>query len=144
MNEYRRDFREVQRETFWTLPRVFVMIFAFLILFGAGGWVVSLLSQPARVISKTFDADNIITSYEYYRDAYGNFQARTAQVRQFKGMAGAEADQQERNRLRIEMAAIQQSCRDLAQKYNANANKVNKSIFMGTSVPTNLNAGDCE
>jgi hypothetical protein len=145
MSDYRKEFRRAQSDTFWTMPRVFLMLFAFVILFGVGGWVFSLLSQPARIVSKTFDADNVITSYEYYRDAYGNFQARTAQVTQFKKlMATADVDQQEKNRLRIEVAAIQQSCRDLAQKYNANANKVNKSIFMGTSVPANLNAGECE
>ncbi len=144
MSQYRKDFREVESEAFWSLPRVAFLLFAAVVVFGGGGWVISVLSQPARVVSKTFDADNIINNYEYYRDAYGNFQARSAQVRQFKKLAADEGDQQERNRLRIEMAAIQQSCRDLARRYNANADKINRSIFMGTSVPANLNAGECE
>lgn len=144
MNEYRHEFREFQSEGYWTLPRIVIFIVVAIILLGTSGWVINLLSQPARVITKTFDADNMITNYEYYRDAHGNFQARTSQVRQFKKMLIDEPDLQERSRLRIETAAIQQSCRDLARRYNANAAKINRSIFMGTNVPYNLNAEDCE
>lgn len=144
MSEYRKEFREFQREAYWSLPRVAGFLFLASVILGGGFWAISLLSQPGRIISKTFDADNVINNYEWYRDAYGNYQARTAQVRQFKQLFTAETDQQERSRLRIDMAAIQQSCRDLARRYNANADKINRNIFMGTSVPTNLNAGECE
>lgn len=144
MSDYRREFRETQREYYWSLPRIVFGLILAIILLGSLGWIVNLMSQPARIMSKTFDADNVINNYEWYRDAYGNYLARTAQVRQFKTLRDEEKNEQERSRLRIEMAAIQQSCRDLARRYNANADKVNRSIFMGTSVPSSLNASECE
>lgn len=143
-DEYRRDFRDGQREFYWSLPRLVVGGLVFIMLIGGLGFVVKMIAQPGRIISKTFDADNVINTYEWYRDAYGNYLARLAQVRQFKQLREEEKSEPERARLRVEMAAIQQSCRDLARRYNANADKINKSIFMGTSVPAALNATDCE
>lgn len=144
MSEYRRDFREAQREYYWSLPRIIVAFFVIMIAVGGIGWVVHLASQPARIISKTFDADNVIAKYEWFYDAYGNYRAKTSQVRQFKALLAGESDKQEQSRLRMEMAAIQQSCRDLTQRYNANAAKANQSIFMGHDTPSSLSQGDCE
>lgn len=141
---YRDDFRSGERDYFWSAPRVALMLFIGLGLLAAVGFSVNMLMQPARVISKTFDADNVIAKYEWFYDSYGNWQAKTSQVRQFKGLLAGETDKQEQSRLRVEMAAIQQSCRDLTRRYNANAEKANQSIFMGRGVPPSLNPGDCE
>lgn len=141
---YRDDFREGQRGYYWTLPRVVLAATVGIALVGGAAWVVNLSSQPAKVLSKTFDADNIIQNYEYFHTAHGNFLARTAQVKQFKQFLSQEGDNQEKSRLRIEMAAVQQSCRDLARRYNANSTMVNKGIFKGQSAPETLNAEVCE
>jgi hypothetical protein len=126
------------------MPRAIGALLATIIVLSVGGWIVGLLWQPARIVSKTLDADNVINNYEWFYDAHGNLMARTAQVRQFKKLTESETDLAERNRLRIEMAAIQQSCRDLARRYNANAEKANRSIFMGHGVPSSFNPGECE
>lgn len=126
------------------MPRVMIAVFATLILFGSAGWIFNIASQPARIVSKTLDADNVITNYEWFHDANGNYLARVSQIKQFKGLAAAETDNQERSRLRIEMAAVQQSCRDLSRRYNANAAKMNRGIFRERSLPDQLNSGDCE
>jgi len=144
MSEYRRDFREAQREYFWSLPRVVIALFTAIFLLGGVGWVFNIMSQPARIVSKTLDADNVITNYEWFHDANGNYLARVSQIKQFKALNGAETDPQEKSRLRIEMAAIQQSCRDLSRRYNANAAKMNRGIFREKSLPDQLNTGDCE
>lgn len=100
--------------------------------------------QGQRVVEKTLDADNVINNYEYFHDAYGNYMAKVSQAKQFKKLLAAETDHDEQSRLRIDLAAIQQSCRDLAQRYNSNADKSNRSIFMGRDVPSSLNPGECE
>lgn len=105
----------------------------------------SVATAPSRVINKTLETDNIIQSYEWFHDANAQFKARVAQVQQFKGFNADPAnDAGERSRIRMEMAAIQQSCRDLANKYNANATKTNKAIFMGRDAPESLSPGACE
>ena len=144
MASYRDNFREVHRDFYWSLPRVAGVLFVGLLVLGAIGFGVKMLLTPATIASRTFDANNVIAKYEWFYDAYGNWQARTSQVRQFKGLLAGESDKQEQSRLRIEMAAIQQSCRDLTRRYNANAEKANQSIFMGRRVPSFLDAGECE
>lgn len=143
-NDYRSSYREAEREYFWTFPRATVALFALVIFLGAGAWGISLLSQPGRIVSKTFDADHVISSYEWFHDAHGNFKAKTSQVAQFKKLRDEEKDEAEKRRLRTDMAAIQQSCRDLANRYNANSTKSNKSIFKGREAPETLNAENCE
>lgn len=144
MSDYRKQYREAEREAYWTAPRLILALVVLTLALGSIGWIIGIISQPARILSKTLDADNVIQNYEWFHDANGNFMARSAQVRQFKQLGAQETDAQEKGRLRIEMAAIQQSCRELARRYNANATKVNRSIFRGQSAPEMLNAGECE
>jgi hypothetical protein len=144
MNEYRKDFRKAQREYYWSVPRIMIAFFLAVILFGGVGWTINIASQPARIVSKTLDADNVINNYEWFHDANANYVTRSAQVSQFKKLLAAETDAVEKTRLRIDMAAMQSSCRDLANKYNANSAKANRGIFRGTSLPENLNSGACE
>lgn len=144
MSEYRKEFREVQSEVYWSIPRVAGILFVAVMILGAGGWAISLLSQPGRVVSKTFDADNIITNYEFFHDANNQAKARVGQIKAHKIIIADNTDASEKTRLRIELAAMQQSCRDLVGKYNANATKVNRSIFMGREAPSSLNPQTCE
>lgn len=104
----------------------------------------SVATAPGRVIQKTMDTNNIIQSYEWFYDVNASYLAKQGQIAQFNSFYTGESDKKERSRIRIEMAAIQQSCRDLAEKYNANSQKINKSIFKGWSLPEFLNQSNCE
>lgn len=130
-------------------------LFIAVILLGAIGFGISIvggvfstassvISAPGRVIQETMKTDNIIESYEWFYDVNAAFTARSGQVTQFKSLLREEEDKGEKRRLRIEMAAMQQSCRELTTKYNANSEKMNKSIFKGWSLPDILNTGECE
>jgi hypothetical protein len=126
------------------MPRILFMSFVGVVGLGLMGTAANLLMQPGRIISKTLDANNVIQKYEWFYDAAGTFKAKTSQVRQYKELWSKETDEVEKRRLRIDMAAIQQSCRDLGQRYNANALKANQSIFIGRDAPSNVPVGDCE
>lgn len=104
----------------------------------------SVATAPGRVIQETMKTDNIIQSYEWFYDVNASFNARQSQVKQYKDIMSTEADNSERIRLRTELAAMQQTCRELAEKYNANSEKMNKSVFKGWSLPDTLAMGDCE
>lgn len=104
----------------------------------------TVASAPGRVIQKTLETNNIIQSYEWYYDTNAAYDARLGQVRQFKNLFSTETDKEEKTRIRIEMAAMQQTCRSLAAKYNANSRKMNKSIFKGWDLPELLNINNCE
>lgn len=114
-----------------------------------GGVFTSVVTAPGRVINKTLETDNIIYNYEWFHDTSRAFGARVNQIASHKrAMATIPlVDQQsiaELNRYRIEIEGMRQSCRDMAARYNANASKVNRNIFMGTSVPPLLIIETCD
>lgn len=125
----------------------FNWILFFVVMFFAAsalGTIGYVLSTGGRLISKTLDTNNIIQSYEWFHDVNGNVQARVAQIKNFKTLVGqAVNDPAEGSRLRIELSAIQQSCRDMTTKYNAQSGKVNKTIFKN-GVPDRLEPSICE
>lgn len=142
--EYRRNYREVQREGFWTLPRLTGAAIAIAVVLALAGLAIAVLTAPMNVARETLRTDNIINNYEWFHDASQQFTARTRQVAERQTWLAGEGEAGEKNRLRIELGAISQSCRELAARYNANAMKSNRSLFMGRNVPTNLDAGLCQ
>lgn len=113
-----------------------------------GAFLLNVATQPLRtaggVINRTFDADNVIAKYEWFHDAHGQYQARVNQIVSTRQMYIEEKDVAERSRLRIELSAQRQSCRDIVTRYNANATKTNVSIFQGREAPSSLNIQTCE
>lgn len=101
-------------------------------------------TAPARVINKTLNTNNIIFNYERFFDINANFKSKVAQIKQYKSLYESEINPAEKNMLRTEMAAMQQSCRDLANSYNADSAKLNKSIFKSNDLPVELNSTECE
>ena len=120
---------------------VAIVAFFALHLFGVFS---SVATAPGRVINKTMETNNIISNYEWYHDTHAAYRARLAQVQQFKTIFNTETDAKEKSRLRIELAAMQQSCRDLVTKYNANSTKTNRVIFRGKEAPESLPENSCE
>ena len=125
------------------------VIIAFAIVTGLGilgsifGVIGTVATAPGKVITKTLQTDNIIQSYEWFFDVDAAYTARHAQVVQYKGFLLSETDKDEKYRIRTELAAMQQTCRDLATKYNANSQKMNKSIFKGWDLPATLSYKNC-
>jgi hypothetical protein len=105
------------------------------------GVVGTVATTGQRVINKTLDADNVINTYERFHDRWKAFESRKAQIRSYASIDGETAE--ERSRLRMEVQAMRQSCRDLAAVYNADSAKTNRSIFRGTEAPATLNMEDC-
>lgn len=102
------------------------------------------MNSAGAVVDKTMNSDNVINSYEWFFDTNAQWEARRNQVVAHAALAKQEADQKERSRLNIELAAMRQSCRDMATKYNANSAKANKSLFKSRGLPETINIQDCE
>ena len=97
-NEYRDEFNEGMREAKWTFKKVFWPILGLIILISVIGYVLNLVSQPAKIVSKTLDADNVLYNYEWFKQTYQDVQAidgkienAKVQVSQFKEEAGPTA-----------------------------------------------------
>lgn len=104
----------------------------------------SVLTAPSRVVQRTLQTDNILSNYEFFHDANQRFASRVHQINQSADFLAKEGDLEERGRLRMELAAQQQSCRELVADYNANSLKINRSLFKDRGLPWNLDATQCE
>lgn len=142
--EFRRSYKATEREVYWTMPRLASAAVILAVFLVAAGLAIALLTAPMNVVRETLRTDNIINNYEWFHDASQQFTARTRQVAERQTWLAGEGEAGEKNRLRIELGAISQSCRELVARYNANAMKSNRSLFMGRNVPTNLDAGLCQ
>lgn len=119
-------------------------IAVFLFVLAGLGIIGKILLTPAALVEKTLDANNIIHNYEWFHDVHAQVLSRRGQIAGHFVVISAEADAGELRRLRMEMAAMQQTCRDLVNQYNANSAKVNRTIFKGKSLPVVLESSTCE
>jgi hypothetical protein len=107
----------------------------------------NVATRPLRTASglmdRTLNSRNVEATYELFHDRYRGFQSRLAQIESSKGQLASETDNVERNRIRIELNAQRQSCRDIVSAYNADATKTNRSIFQGTTLPSTLSLEAC-
>lgn len=100
-----------------------------------------------KVVDKTLQADNVITNYERFFDLQANFSARVMQIAEHKSLiddAVVMKNTDDANLLRVELAGMKQSCREIASQYNADASKINKNIFKSKNLPNVLNMESCE
>ncbi len=104
----------------------------------------SVVTAPARVLDRTVSTDNIIDSYEGFRDTYQAYKARVAQIQEFKSEKPENAD--DRMHLRVEIAGQHQSCREIVARYNSESSKANHSYFKmgGGELPDRLDMDTCD
>ena len=104
----------------------------------------NVATAPLRVVNKTMETDNIIENYEWFYDTHHQIKARVNQIKQHKDFLSSETDRDEIRKLRIEMAGMQQSCRDMVEKYNSHSKKMNREIFKAKNLPHQLDINVCE
>jgi len=104
----------------------------------------SVATAPGRVINKTLETNNIIFNYERFFNVNANYKSRVAQIEEYRPLIAGETDPAEKARLRTELSAMKQSCRELANGYNADAGKMNRSLFRDRDLPEQLDVGACE
>jgi hypothetical protein len=103
----------------------------------------NVATAPARVIDKTMETNNIIHSYEWFYDMRASYLSRVNQLNEYSRLPRSP-DPSEAARERMELSAIRQTCRELVTKYNADSEKINKSLFKGWSLPDYLDIQTCE
>lgn len=121
-----------------------VIVFAGMFMASWLGVFTKVATAPARVINRTLDTNEIIAGYEWFYDASAAYDARIAQIKAHSALAKGELDRPELHRLNIELMGMRQVCRDLATKYNANSEKMNKAIFKSNNLPERLSLVACD
>lgn len=110
----------------------------------------NVLSQPGRVIQKTFDADNMIYNYEWFRQQYQDVEAMKvkianseAQLQSWLSTAPERSswkiqDSQTHSQLNSIVLGQKNQLAQMIANYNSRASMANRSIFMN-GLPSNIN-----
>ena len=117
-----------------------------------GGWVLKAVLLPAKtvttqidsagnIIDKTYDADNAIYNYEWFKTQYEDIQATERIIRNTKTEMDAYKElygnvsgwdwqtKQDYNSLQKKYLGQQNFYEDLVAEYNARSNMANREIF---------------
>ena len=152
MNEYRKEISKASSEVKWTLSQFifkwWLPLVALLIVMGCVSWVAKIASQPAKIVSKTMDADNVIHNYEWFKQTAEDITATISKIKtsqeqidSFVSVAGPRTawtfeDKTEYSRLASVVTGLKNYRDDLAATYNARSKMINRNIFEGdTSLP---------
>ena len=154
MKKFDREFKEATDYVPGTVKvfslKVIVPILLLVLVGSVIGWGVKIASQPARVIGKTLDADNIIYNYEWFKQTYQDVKAIDRKienavlvVKNFKESAGARSewtfeDKTESSRLNTVVLGLKNQRQDLVATYNARSAMATREIFKTGELPERL------
>jgi hypothetical protein len=130
--------------------RIILIVITLAVVIGVARFILMPVTQAAKVVEKTLDADNVIYNYEYFKQAYQDIGAidkkivtAQAAINEFSESAGSREkwdsrDKEESARLKTNLTGLQNVRNDMVATYNARAMMVNRSIFMGKDVPASV------
>lgn len=148
--EYKGTVNDGMKYGKWTFKRLLWPILLLIILLGVLGFVLRTCSQPARIIEKTLDADNVIYNYEWFKKQYNAVIAAEQQIvvleksiKDFKADAGDRSnwqwgDREHYNRLSTRLDGLKTHRETLVADYNAKSAMINRVIFKGRELPETL------
>lgn len=128
--------------------KVIAAVVAVLVLVPIGCSVLNttaaVTTAPGRVVQKTLQTDNIIGSYAAFFNRKAAYDARLSQIEGHKVVISATQDPAELSRLRMELGAMRQSCRESALAYNADTLRADKALFQSNNLPASLSETACD
>jgi len=131
-------------------------VLAFLAVAGilVGGWFISKAvyvgQQAGRVFEKTFDADNMVYNYEWFKQQYQDIKAADTKISnlenqrdQFVVAAGPRdkwtfEDKQQYNYFSTVLVGLQGQRSQMVADYNARAQMANRDIFRTGDLPQRI------
>lgn len=145
MSRYEDDLYSRPRRTAlnWGTSAI-IVILGLAIVGGVGSWAINLASQPGRVVQQTFDANNMIANYEWFRQQYQDVIAIDGKIAVQVEAQQAATSEAERTRIASIIAGLRTKRAQMVADYNARASMANRSIFQnpplgGVRIPETLN-----
>lgn len=153
---YRRDFRAIREEVYWTIPRIIGMSVAAMLLFTVLGWAACAIglvggaaTNAAAVVQKEFYPEALLKKYEWFKDASAALDKKQADIGVYdarmkalsdqytgaKRAAWARDDREQSSIWASEEAGIKASYNQLASEYNAEMVKFNWKFTNVGDVP---------
>ncbi|GHE33096.1 hypothetical protein GCM10017673_40030 [Streptosporangium violaceochromogenes] len=153
-NAVRRDFEEETGIHFrpwrWFFGLLAVALLAWL-TFAAIGWLTQPLRTASGVRERVGNPDNVLYQYEHFHDLCAGVRAVDSKItaKQDEITAydkrhpdGDDSDRfqaaPKRDRLDTELTGLKQHRADLAETYNADSAKANRSLFKDRNLPERI------
>lgn len=146
----RYDFENKPRRSFFGLGFwVIVIVVGLSAVGGALTFGTSLLSQPARIVQQTFDANNVINNYEWFKQQHNDILAMDVKIANAENQKAiwlesapprdqwATQDRQMFNQLSSITLGLANQRAAMVSTYNSRAEMANRSIFM-QGVPSHI------
>ncbi len=147
LEDYGTDF---EQNPVRTIRKFILWLIAIGIVIGIITWVVNIASVPGKIIEKTLDPDNVIQNYEWFKQQYQDWNAINSKcvdadssVARFKREAGDRIawtfeDKNEYSRLTSISDGLKYQRADIASKYNARSEMMNRELFKTNDLPESL------
>lgn len=145
------DFENKPRRSFFGLGVwIIVIVLGLGVVGGVGGWALNIASQPGQIVQQTFQAENIIYNYEWFRQQYQDVQAMdtrigNSQTQLEAWLANAPPrsdwkiqDSQTYSQLNSIVLGQKNQRAQMVANYNARASMANRSIFRA-GLPETIN-----
>ncbi len=148
-SRYERDLYDRPARTSFSIGVIVILIVLGLsAVGGVGFWALNLASQPARIVTKTFDADNVIYNYEWFRQQHQDILAMDPKIANaqapldaFVASAGPRAQwttamNTQFSQMQATVTGLQNQRLSMIATYNARASMMNRSLFMAGTPPS--------
>lgn len=115
----------------WKVIGLIVGIFFGTLIIGfiGGAWNI-FVTQPSRIVQQTFDANNVLYNYEWFRNQYNDVLAIDRRINNTSASIAVVSDAKEKIRLNQVLLGLQNQREGMVAAYNANAMKTNRNIFI--------------
>lgn len=146
----RYDFENKPRRSFLGVGAwVIVIVLGLGTIAGVGTWTLNLAAQPGRIITQTFDANNIIYNYEWFKTQYNDILAMDQKIVNARDQLDSWVstapprdnwkiqDRQMHNQLNSFVLGLTNQRASMVALYNSRAQSANRYIFM-RDVPSQL------
>lgn len=118
--------------------------------FWCGLLVVTILATIAApsYLARVFSPEKAIDNYEWFYDTYQAHQAKLPMIAdmeyQYQELREAGSDPSDLAMVRTELTGLKQVCREIASRYNSQAEKFNRALFKSNSLPEQIDMESCK
>ncbi len=117
---------------------------AFAVFTSFVGTGANIATAPSRAANRVVSTDNILNSYEAFYNYRSRYQTRLGDIRNNVELNEQETDPGQQRINRTNIVAMRSACRDLANKYNADAENLTSSWFRDGRLPQTLSVEACD
>jgi len=137
--DYRRTYRQVEEDVWWTGKRLLWRIVLALIILGAIGFGMKLLFTPVALVEKATDPDKIISNYEEFQEIYNTCQKIDADLKTICVTADNDPMFAQFSKGAM-VAQKRQAMTRWVNEYNAKSKMITRQYWKSGTLPYQLSA----